>query len=82
MRRLPWLSFRWRGGGRTICNAEVEASRASDFINGYACLNEEWDKPGMYEKLRDTYLARERLYRLAAAYPWLAVEPSPPWPTP
>ena len=40
-----------------LTRAEVEADRAGDFIRGGVCLREEFDKEGMYEKLRDHYLA-------------------------
>ena len=65
-----------------LTRAEVEADRADDYANGRACLREEYDVPGMYEKLRDYYLGLARKYRLAANRPWLQVEPDPEGPKP
>jgi hypothetical protein len=65
-----------------LIRAEVEADRADDFVNGRACLREEYDKEGMYEKLRDYYLGLALKYRLAADRPWISVQPDPDPPTP
>jgi hypothetical protein len=65
-----------------LVQAEVEADRADDYANYRACLVEEYDVPGMYEKLRDHYLGLARKYRLAANWPWLPVEPDPESPKP
>src|SRR5437588_10387834 len=65
-----------------LIRAEVEADRADDFVKGRACLRDEIDVEGMYEKLRDHYLGLARKYRLAADMPWLPVEPDPEAPTP
>jgi hypothetical protein len=65
-----------------LMRAEVEADRANDYANCLPCLNEEYDVPGMYEKLRDHYLGLARKYRLAANRPWLPVEPDPEGPKP
>jgi len=65
-----------------LTRAEVEADRASDFINGGVCLKEEYDVEGMYERLRHHYLQLARTYRLAANRPWLPVEPDPEAPRP
>lgn len=62
--------------------AEIEEDRANDYVICPPCLREEYDKPGMYEKLANFYSARARIYRQAAARPWLAVEPDPPRPKP
>jgi hypothetical protein len=60
--------------------AEVDADRARDWANYTSCLRPEYDKPGMYEKMRDYWLANARKYRLAADRPWLPVEPDAPQP--
>ena len=65
-----------------LTRAEVEADRAGHFIGAGVCLRKEFDKEGMYEKLRDHYLALARKYRLAADRPWLPVESDPDLPTP
>jgi hypothetical protein len=65
-----------------LTRAEVEADRADDYANGRACLRDEYDVEGMYEKLRDHYLGLAHKYRLAANRPWLPVEPDPELPTP
>jgi hypothetical protein len=65
-----------------LSRALVEADRASDYANGRACLREEYDVEGMYERLRDHYSQLARKYRLAANRPWLPVEPDPEAPTP
>ena len=36
-----------------LTRAEIDADRADDFVKGRVCLREEYDKEGMYEKLRD-----------------------------
>ena len=60
--------------------AEIDADRASDYVNGMVCPTEEFNKPGMYDKMRDYWLESARKYRLAAARPWLPVEPDAPEP--
>jgi hypothetical protein len=65
-----------------LTRAEVEADRADDYAHGRACLSDEYDVPGMYERLRDHYLGLARKYRFAARRPWLPVEPDPKPPRP
>jgi hypothetical protein len=65
-----------------LTRAEVWADRADDYANGRACLRDEYDVEGMYEKLLDHSLGLARKYRLAANRPWLPVEPDPPSPEP
>jgi hypothetical protein len=65
-----------------LTRAEVEADRAADYANDRACLREEYDGPGMYDRFRDHYLGLARKYRIAARRPWLPVEPDPEPPRP
>lgn len=58
--------------------AETCDDRANDFAMGYVCLKDEYDTPGMYERLQAYWVAMARKYRHAARYPWLSVEPDPP----
>ena len=60
-----------------LTRAEIEADRADDFVKGRVCLREEYDKEGMYEKLRDHHLRLARKYQLAADRPWLPIQPDP-----
>jgi hypothetical protein len=62
--------------------AEVEADRAHDYEMCIPCLNEKYDKPGMYQKLAAYFAEKAQRYRRAAACPWLPVEPDPPEPEP
>jgi hypothetical protein len=62
--------------------AAVDADRASDFDMGRVCLADEFDNDAVYVKLRAHWAAMARKYRLAAARPWLPVEPDPPQPVP
>lgn len=61
--------------------AELYADRANDFDMGWVCLRDEYNKEGMYDKLRDHWIAMARKYRVAASRPWLTVGPDPPPPT-
>jgi hypothetical protein len=68
---------------RAYCleQAKLWKERADEFVTGAGvCLKEEFDKPGMYTALYERTRAIERNYRHAARYPWLPVEPDPPWP--
>jgi hypothetical protein len=69
---------KWRA--HLLRRAEVDADRATDWANYSFCLRPEYNKPGMYEKMRDYWLASARKYRLAADRPWLPVEPDAPQP--
>lgn len=60
-----------------LTRAEIEADRADDFVKGRVCLREEYDKEGMYEKLRDHHLRLARKYQLPADRPWLPIQPDP-----
>jgi hypothetical protein len=65
-----------------LTRAEVEADRACVYQMGSACLNEEYDVPGMYRRLREHCSPLARKYRVAASRPWLPVEPDPEPPRP
>jgi hypothetical protein len=63
-----------------LTRAEVDASRAEDYAMRTACLRDEYNRPGMYQRLHDHWAALARKYRGAAARPWLPVAPDPPQP--
>lgn len=78
-RRSALVGETTRGTPRAyfLTRAKLEADRAYDFEMGYACLNKEYDVPGMYGRLREHFSALARKYRLAASHPWLPVDPDP-----
>jgi hypothetical protein len=72
--------------------AEAHGSRRYDYGEGrgFVCPNDQWYDGDVIKKEWWTYCDRvsdhsaalERKYRYAAAFPWLEVEPDPPWPEP